>query len=396
MLRKFFLASKKRNKIIILLGALILLSLVIVAGKYFQYEVTNPISNLILKNNLKQALILEGNWFVKNQTEKGDLFYQRSVETGNLEEGNHITRQAFSFYTLALAYKNTRNPEFYNALKKGIDYFKSISIKEDKLVNHLKKPTQRIALDQNRNSNTTAFVLLSLIELMETNEDLKPSYYTYATQLADYLVTTQMQSGGFRYRPTGDIEDSYNDGESLYALARMYQISKDPVYLEAAKKGADYLSNKYLSKKLDRAFYSWGMQAFYHVYQIDPQEKYWDFIRKYTEIFMKEEGHNIELYYDQKTAVAPSTSLPVFLEGVNHAAYLAEKKDKKFAESLKRFLKKSLQHQLTFQINGPLSNRKSDFEKVKGGVCNNYYCKSQTIDVVGHNLGAAYFYLKYF
>ncbi len=71
--------------------------------------------------------------------------------------------------------------------------------------------------------------------------------FLVARRLAEFLLFQQKETGEFlsKYYYIGTenevFESLYYPGESILALTRLYQIDPDPVWLNAAMKGADWL-----------------------------------------------------------------------------------------------------------------------------------------------------------
>lgn len=335
-------------------------------------------------------MTLYGDWFLRNQTEEGDFNYEIDVKTGEILNSNNIVRQAGSLYSLAHAYKYTKEKEYKIGIEKGIKYFSSFLENVDNIV-----PTKRINYEGIISSNTTALFLLALTEYMEENPTARLEYMSLSKELANYLLLTQNDKGGFSYNLGNSEESDYNNGESFYALIRAYKINNDPIYLEGAKKAANYIISKYSKEKFNYSLYSWAMQGMAHLYKVEPDERYWDFMKSYSNQFLFGYGKNTYSYFTDQKGNPPKSNLGVYLEGLNHVAWVARNKDTTYYEALKDFIQMSLKYLMTLQINGPGSDRKSNIEIVSGGICYDQSCVTQRIDIVHHNLSAIYLYLNY-
>ena len=340
------------------------------------------------ESNLEKSLELYAEWFLKNQTERGDFNYEMDVQTGEIYDSYNIVRQAGSLYSLAHAYKYFGGEKCKNGLEKGISFF-------NKYLENVENDTEtkRVNYDNSIKSNTTALYLLALIEYMETDDSVKSKYIDVSKNLADYILLTQNDKGGFYIHLGRPEESDYNNGESLYALIRMYKISGDEKYLEGAKKAADYIIAEYSNREFNYSLYSWAMQGLSHLYRVEPDEKYWDFIKSYSNKFLFNYGANAYKYFSEKNGNPPKSNLGVYLEGLNHVAWVSKEKDREYYTALVDFIEMSLKYLMTLQINGPGSDRTSDIELISGGVCYDYNCATQRIDLVHHNLSAIYLYL---
>lgn len=379
----------KHIKILILTSLLIFLILLITP------LIKNPTikedpEKLYFENNLEESMKLYGDWFLKNQTDVGDFNYELDVQTGQINVSYNIVRQAGSLYSLAHAYKYFGEEKYKDGVEKGISFF-------NQYLENIEKSTEikRINYNDNISSNTTALFLLALIEYMETDESIKSEYLDISKSLANYLLLTQNDNGSFSYNIETFEESDYNNGESFYALIRMYKISNDSRYLEGSKKAADYIINKYSKENFNYSLYAWAMKGLSHLYSVEPDEKYWDFIKSYSNKFIAIYGADAYKYLSEKIGNPPKSNLGVYLEGLNHVAWISKEKDEKYYIALMDFIENSLKYLMTLQINGPASDRKSDIELVSGGICYDYECVTQRIDIVHHNLSAIYLYFAY-
>lgn len=337
-----------------------------------------------------------GDWFVENQTEQGDFYYQRNVSDGKETDRNHITRQAGSVYSLSLLYKYSGDSAIEEVLRKNFYYFRGQSRPGNVMIGDKQYATFKIIYRDNPVNNPNALILLALINFVEKNPAERYNYALLIDGLAAQVLASQQPSGGFMYKLDPAEEDDFNNGESFYALSRYFQYSQNRTYREAAKKAANYFLQKYGSDNLNMSFFGWGLQGYYYLYEEVPDEKYWTYMKRGVDTYMKTTAADQIDFYNNYGSIPPPSSLAVPLEGINHVAKLAENKDPDFFKRVKIYLDDSILYLQQFQINGPLSKRKSGHKKVQGGICVDYYCQIEQIDVTGHNLASLYFYLIFF
>jgi hypothetical protein len=333
---------------------------------------------------------MQANWFVQNQKPRGDFYYGRYLEDGSELEGNNVVRQAGSLYSLAQYYKMSHRPDLKETLLKGFDYFSSHAKGE------YGKEGQMIAIGDATRSNTSALFLLSLIEYTEAEQVSDAKMLSLMHDLAKYLVSTQQEDGKYIYIYPSE-ESAYNDGETMYALIRMYALTKEPLYLESVKRAFPYMEKKYKDADINTSFFSWGIQAFYYLYQAQPEEKYWEFIRDYSKKFMESQYYQIpQQYYAHTSDKAPSWNVNVYMEGLAHTAKLAETKDSELYKELAPFLRESVIYLMKLQFNHPLSSRRMKDKNLIGSICAYQNCTECTytrIDTVHHTLSAMFWYL---
>lgn len=348
----------------------------------------------LLKKELEDSSRLQAEWLMRNQTERGDFNYQIDTKTGKVTDGNKSVRQTLSLYSLSLYYKRTNDPKVKQALEKGIEFFKKDTLKKDMIVGEQLLSTEKIIYQNQDYNGATSFLLLAIIEYMESSDSNKVDYSPLALNLANHLLATQLPDGNFIYRSDPEVQDHYNTGEAFFALSKMAQFTNNNIYKKAAQKAGNYIISDYGGKDIELTIYGWAMQGFYYLYQIDPQEKYWNFMKQYTDKFLEKEGKYLEQFFFEDGAIAPSNGFTVLIEGLIHVAKLSQEKDIAYYQRLKKILTYSLKYSLSFQINGLNSKRISHIESLTGAMCNDYICKLARIDATGHNLSAATYYLS--
>ena len=342
------------------------------------------------QNDLKQSLTLYGDWLVKNQTERGDFNYELDVQSGKLSNNYNIVRQAGGLYSLCHAYRYTRNSEYRLSIEKGISFFETLFEDVENTV-----PTTRINYSDERKSNTVALFLLALVEYMETDSDIKAKYLDMSKGLANYLLYTQLESGGLLVTLEPKTESDYNNGEAFLALIRMYKVTGDEKYLHGAQRAADYIILKYSNDEFNSAIYSWAMQGFAVLYSVEADTRYWEFMRSFTDAYFNSSGLYVSKYFDKEYANPPSAGIAVFLEGLARVAWIAKETDTEYYPFVMEYIEESLTYLMSLQIDGPKSLRTSEFELVSGGICNDELCTKQRVDTIQHNLSAIYLYLQY-
>ncbi|MCJ7827793.1 hypothetical protein MUP65_01455 [Patescibacteria group bacterium] len=316
-------------------------------------------------------------WFENNHTESGDFVYELKVATGENGSGDNIVRQAGSLYSLGQLYRHTKDPRVAEVFEKGVGFFTT------KIENT--ENSSYVSDDGMVRTNTTALLCLALIEYQESgveNEEL----LEITIRLADYLLLRQLPSGGFAYAGL-NIESAYNDGETLYALARAYRLIGKKAYLEAAQKAADYFYNEKYLGVTQMQYYPWAMEGYAYLYKITGEDKYWQYMREDTGRFFAYYGQGIANYFNG-SGNAPKGVLGVYVEALAHVAWVAKEEDEVYYQKLKEFIANSNKFLASLQLNGPLSDRKTEFKNLEGGICYNVSCRTVRIDINHHVLSA--------
>jgi hypothetical protein len=105
--------------------------------------------------------------------------------------------------------------------------------------------TERVA-----HLGSTALTVVALAEYQRATGDNR--YMPMTKKLAAFLLYMQRDDGSFRHlynSTTKEYDDKsqllYYSGEASLALARMHEVTKDPIYAKAAEKGLDWLVDWY-------------------------------------------------------------------------------------------------------------------------------------------------------
>jgi len=342
------------------------------------------------RERLEGSIVRQGKWFAKNQTEEGDFVYERISASGEVKEGHNMVRQAGALYGLGQLYAHTKDPEVAATIEKGLGYFREITAT-------MSAEASAITYNEVTNTNTTALLVLGLVEYLEVDEALQTTEnLEYLVRLSNYLVSTQTSTGAYinTYKPTPS-ESDYNNGETMYALIRSYRLTRKQPYLLSVKRMANYAIFHYGPRDYNSSFFSWGMAGFAHLYQVEPDEKYWEFMRAYAVKYMVSRGNGYEQYLSGKTKEPIIPSASVFLEGVSHIAWIAKEKDVSFSNMLTRHTQRVLQHLLMYEINSPYGAFVSESDVVTGAVCATVGCETTRIDFLQHNMSAIILYFRF-
>jgi len=378
------MAGRVFRKRHILIGTRVFLAVIMMAGMYFfvrQIVQSRSIGRLVSDMNTRVGPM--GAWFVRNQTQRGDFVYEQYAATGDTVPGNNIVRQAGALYALAKLYRHSKKEDIRETLDRGIAFFRDVTVTPS-------SNTRAVQYDGEIRSNTIALLILAMAEYLESETATNADVLTRElSEYAQYLVLTQVHSGGYiNAHQVKNAESDYNNGETMYALIRSYEIIGNPLYLTSVRKAADYAMQKYGIGKFNASFYSWGMAAFAYLYGIDPQEAYWTFMKEYTDRYMETRGKR----YEQSVADSALPKVPpgaaVFLEGVVHVAWAALYKDQWYARDLRKHIDTVLPYLIRYEINSPFGWYLSHNANLSGAVCSQASCETTRIDFTQHLLSA--------
>ena len=364
---------------------------------FFAYTAVMKLVSVLPKETTEQKFTAsvkrQGAWFVRNQKPEGNFVYEQISATGQETDTNNIVRQAGALYGLGHVYRLSGDPSVLETFEQGLEYFKSLTSTPS-------AETAAITHEGATFTNTVALVVLGLSEYMDADEHFRTTdNLEYLVRLSNYLVSTQTSEGAYinSYDPEPS-ESDYNNGETMYALMRSYNLTQKEAYLSSAKRMGDYAIEHYgKNKELNKQFFSWSMAGFAYLYKVVPDERYWDYMKLTTDKYYQSLGNMYEGYFHDSKHYAPiQPGSSVFLEGIGHIGWIAKEKDPALYKKLRQHAKRVLENLLAYEINSPYGKYKSDDSRVSGGICSKDTCETTRIDFLQHNLSAMYFYLRFF
>lgn len=341
-----------------------------------------------------QSMELAASWFNSNQNFDGSFPYQMNTYTANASNNNDISRSAFGLYALTLYYSYSGDLKTKNTIINSIEYFKKNLVKKSISDSFGTKSAAGLSYNNRENTGGTIALILALTEYGRSDSTSLSENRKLLDELGINLLSSQNPDGSFRSTPIKEESDSFTNGQGIIGLVEMYRLTKDTRYLNAAKKSADFVMIKYRDGFEINSFYTWGVIGLYKLYQQNPDERYWVFIKQITEKLWLSELESYEEYFRKEGVHAPPLYLAVYLEGLAHTTDLARTKDPDFYNKLKRFIDLSLIHLRKFQINNPYSDYRSSQKSLTGSYCFDYSCKKNQIDLTAHNLSALYHFFR--
>lgn len=370
---------------------IVILLFLTVCSSYFVYRLFKLWPKETLEQKLEGSMARETTWLLNNQKEAGDFVYERIAATGQANDANSIVRQAGALYGLGQAYKYKKDPHVAQAFEKGLSYFKNLTATKSATMVAISHEDETL-------SNTTALVVLGLTEYIEADDRNNTlENLEYLVRLSNYLESTQATTGAYinSYIPTPS-ESDYNNGETMYALIRSYQLTQKDSYLTSVKRMADYAISHYKTDTFNSSFFSWGMAGFAHLYSVAPDEKYWKYLVASFDTYMKYRGQWYEQYLRSKDGEPVTPGSAVFLEGVDHIGWIAKTKDPMLYKKINAHVRRVLDHLLAYELNSPYGKYRSESASVSGAVCSQVNCESTRMDFVQHHMSAMTLYLKFF
>jgi hypothetical protein len=223
--------------------------------------------------------------------------------------------------------------------------------------------------------------------------------------LARYIVHEQYPDGHFRNNADVMHEDeaahkkklkkevSYYAGEAVLGLIRLYAIDPQPMWLDAAKKGAEYLIFvRDVNDNEDKQIHDhWLSYALNDLYRVAPNPAYPEHSFKIARAILKAMKTKetapapdyIGTFYDFAETTPASTRLEAFAADMELSRYMDKPLDwlEGPAKEMARYMRSQ-------QLDGQSAFFVKDVKKVKGGVRESLANSDIRIDYVQHAMSA--------
>lgn len=187
-----------------------------------------------------------------------------------------IPRHGGTLFSMAEYYLEYPNPQLLDAILKAQEYLQSKMV-----LFTAAEPQVPVLVERSFIKMTSmALAVLAMIECYKIHGD--PEVLRLAQEMSQFLVSAQLPSGRFYgIRNFGDgrwrkeMEAVYAPGEAIYALAKLYAIDNNPLWLETAEKGADYLIAEGSKIPLERLEHDhWLLYGLNELHKFKPKESY--------------------------------------------------------------------------------------------------------------------------
>ncbi len=291
----------------------------------------------------------------------------------------------------ALIMKYTLEPS--KALKEKIDL--SIKYLIDTFVEE--KDDKAFVIERNANEVKLGANAVSIVMLITYMEVMGvETYIPLIKKLGEGILSLQGEEGDFwhilsypDYNRKEKFRIVYYDGESTFALAKLYGVTKEEKWLNAAKKSVEYFIEKDYTKYSDH----WVSYSLNEITKYVPDERYFNFNLRNIE-------NNIEEIYKQ------DTSFHTYLEMLMLSFLTYERMKKAYPDSavLKAFDEKELvrviyyraQHMLSGYLYPEYAMYFKYPEPFIGSFCVRHHNYRVRIDDIQHFMGGYYQMLQNF
>jgi hypothetical protein len=190
-----------------------------------------------------KSSILGGEYLLKHQYGNGMFDYNYDAKTNRSDDDYNLLRHAGTCYSLIQLYQSTGDIRFIHAAQIGMEALLSFS--DVPLDEHSHIDFETIVSEgREAKLGGAALALLATVQYQVATGDSR--WLMCGKKLANFLLFQQKPSGEFLskyYYEESDekFESMYYPGESILALTRLYKLDRNPIWLDAAMRGANWL-----------------------------------------------------------------------------------------------------------------------------------------------------------
>ncbi len=207
-------------------------------------------------SQLRQAALAGGKWLVAHLSPTGRYIYEHDLSTGRqsdpTRDGYSMPRHAGTTYFLAELFRITKEDWLREPIERAFRHLADL-LAAGRCRSTLPDGTEiDCVADRNEKDahlGSTALTVVALAEYQRATGDAR--YLPLATKLTSFLLWMQRPDGSFHHLYTVATKTRkpdellYYSGEATLALARMYTVTNDVRYAEAARRGMDWLVHWY-------------------------------------------------------------------------------------------------------------------------------------------------------
>ena len=226
---------------------------------------------------LTTARILEaakaaGDYLIRNQKENGSYTYIYYPEFDKEDPGYGFVRHVGTIYGFFQLYQATGEQKYKDAAIKALNYAER----------YFEIPTEAphtAILNYKGESAALGSMAIGALALVDAPKDfLNDHYIDLRNRFGNTLIFMQLEDGRFytyfsqaTKKAIPQKQAVYFPGEAFLALVRLYEVTKDKKWLDAAKKTANYQMADFWRTGVPD---NWVIQAMSRLYRIEQNPEY--------------------------------------------------------------------------------------------------------------------------
>ena len=349
----------------------------------------------VIENITKEEvenIISKASKYLANMVKKdGQFVYGYSAITDKELSSYNILRHAGSVWSLIVCYDENSSDknERKVLINRAMDYLASqISEKDENTAYVVEEKVNEIKLGGN------AIPVLAMCEYAQKFGDL--TYVETAKKLGNGILTMQKDNGSYvhilngnDYQVKAEQQTVYYDGEATLALAKLYGVTKEEKYLDAAKKAIQYFVDNNYEQYCDH----------WIAYSVNEVTKYVD-NNSYYEFGLKNIKDNLATIHDK--VVTSHTNFEMLVQGYELYNRIKEKQielnylEEFDANQLLRTLKYRANYQLNSYMYPEIAMYLTEPSKYEGTFFIRNDAFRVRIDDIQHSLLGYYYFLGTF
>lgn len=219
-----------------------------------------------------EAAKMAGDYLVRNQKEDGSYVYIYYPEFDKEDPGYGFVRHVGTIYGLFQLYRATGEDRYKEAAIKAFKY-------AERYFEIPKEAPHTAILNYKGESAALGSMAIAVLALIEAPEDfLDKHYIELRERFGNALIFMQIEDGRFYSYFSQAVRKEipkkqarYFPGEAFLALVRLYEVTKDKKWLDAAKKAANYQMAEFWRTGVPD---NWVIQAMSRLYRIEQNPEY--------------------------------------------------------------------------------------------------------------------------
>lgn len=362
--------------------------------RYDPPDVTDP-------GALRTAIVQAADHLAREVDAQGRIRYRWSVGQGRELAGYNLLRHAGTTYSLLQAWERVREPHWADAAERALGYLVGKSRTDERQGPFGGGRVRYLPEGSHVKLGGAALATVALATWEQATGDLR--WRNERVEFARFLVSQQRETGEFVYfapkEPGGTPKDdvsAYYPGEAVLGLMLAHALDRDPLWLDTARRGADWLLDVRDRGKGPSRLENdhWLMIALSLLYAETREERYLAHARRLAAAVAWQagvhDGHEAFHrdyaggYYEPPRATPASTRAEGLVAVLDACAAAALACDAERA-----LLGRTLAHALQSQYTADLLYWMPSPERVRGGVAGGIVDPDLRNDFAQHALSAA-------
>ena len=313
-------------------------------------------------------------------------FFNKEIKSYN------ILRHTTTTWTLLNQYKMTKDESLVEKIDRAIEYMTSSYIEEmnENTSYLIERETGEIKLGGN---GVAVVVLCVYMEIFNT-----PKYKNVLRILGNVILDLQDKKTGEyfhvlsypEFSPKEKHRTVYYDGEATFALSKLYSLTGDNKWLEAAKLAVDNFISNHYEKHVDH----WVAYSINELSKHISEEKYLSFGLMNAQVNLDRIYNRDTSFHTYMEMLMITFELLTRIKDMNlNISYLKESFDE---NKFKRTIFKRANHMLNGYLYPEYAMYYKSPMSVLGSFCVRHHSHRVRIDDVQHFLGGYYLYLQYY